>query len=48
MPRRICIVTGTRAEYGLLYWLMRAIDEPTLAPTTFELRILDAYLLCPK
>ena len=27
MPRRICIVTGTRAEYGLLYWLMRAIDD---------------------
>src|SRR5713101_3298293 len=27
MGRRICIVTGTRAEYGLLYWLMRAIDD---------------------
>jgi UDP-hydrolysing UDP-N-acetyl-D-glucosamine 2-epimerase len=27
MRRRICIVTGTRAEYGLLYWLMRAIDD---------------------
>lgn len=25
MGRRICIVTGTRAEYGLLYWLMREI-----------------------
>jgi UDP-hydrolysing UDP-N-acetyl-D-glucosamine 2-epimerase len=25
--RRICVVTGTRAEYGLLYWLMRAIAE---------------------
>lgn len=24
--RRICIVTGTRAEYGLLYWLMREIE----------------------
>jgi len=21
--RKICIVTGTRAEYGLLYWLMK-------------------------
>ncbi len=24
--RKICIITGTRAEYGLLYWLMRGID----------------------
>ncbi len=24
--RKICIVTGTRAEYGLLYWLMKEID----------------------
>jgi len=31
MGRRICIVTGTRAEYGLLYWLMRSIEqEPEL------------------
>lgn len=29
--RRICVVTGTRAEYGLLYWLMREIaDDPDL------------------
>ena len=26
-PRTICIVTGTRAEYGLLYWLMKEIQE---------------------
>jgi UDP-hydrolysing UDP-N-acetyl-D-glucosamine 2-epimerase len=25
--RKICVVTGTRAEYGLLYWLMKYIDE---------------------
>jgi UDP-hydrolysing UDP-N-acetyl-D-glucosamine 2-epimerase len=25
--RKICVVTGTRAEYGLLYWLMREIQE---------------------
>jgi UDP-hydrolysing UDP-N-acetyl-D-glucosamine 2-epimerase len=25
--RKICIVTGTRAEYGLLYWLMKEIDK---------------------
>lgn len=31
MNRKICVVTGTRAEYGLLRWLMRGIaDDPTL------------------
>ena len=30
--RKICVVTGTRAEYGLLYWLMKEIDaDPELA-----------------
>lgn len=24
--RKICVVTGTRAEYGLLYWLMKKIQ----------------------
>ena len=24
--RKICVITGTRAEYGLLYWLMKEID----------------------
>jgi GDP/UDP-N,N'-diacetylbacillosamine 2-epimerase (hydrolysing) len=29
--RKICVVTGTRAEYGLLYWLMKEIDaDPEL------------------
>ena len=29
--RKICIVTGTRAEYGLLYWLMKEIgNDPDL------------------
>jgi UDP-N-acetylglucosamine 2-epimerase (non-hydrolysing)/GDP/UDP-N,N'-diacetylbacillosamine 2-epimerase (hydrolysing) len=29
--RKICVVTGSRAEYGLLYWLMKGIqDEPSL------------------
>lgn len=27
LKRKICIVTGTRAEYGLLYWLMKRIQE---------------------
>lgn len=26
-PRRIAVVTGSRAEYGLLYWLLRDIQE---------------------
>ena len=25
--RKICIITGTRAEYGLLYWLLKEIQE---------------------
>lgn len=25
--RRICVVTGTRAEYGLLYWTMKGLTE---------------------
>lgn len=30
-PRKICAITGSRAEYGLLKWLLQAIEkEPTL------------------
>ena len=30
--RKICIVTGTRAEYGLLYWLRKEVDaDPVIA-----------------
>jgi GDP/UDP-N,N'-diacetylbacillosamine 2-epimerase (hydrolysing) len=25
--RKICVITGTRAEYGLLYWLMKEIQN---------------------
>jgi GDP/UDP-N,N'-diacetylbacillosamine 2-epimerase (hydrolysing) len=25
--RKICVVTGSRAEYGLLYWLMKEIEQ---------------------
>ena len=24
--RKICVVTGSRAEYGLLYWLLKEIE----------------------
>lgn len=35
MNRKICVVTGTRAEYGLLRWVMQGIDsEPTLTLQT--------------
>lgn len=34
--RKICVVTGTRAEYGLLYWLMREIQ----ADDELELQII--------
>ena len=27
MKRKICVVTGTRAEYGLMYWLMKEIQN---------------------
>ena len=27
MGNKICVVTGTRAEYGLLYWLLRFLEE---------------------
>ena len=25
--KKICVITGTRAEYGLLYWLMKSIER---------------------
>ena len=44
-PRRICVVTGTRAEYGLLYWLLRDIKrDPDL-----QLQLVAcAAHLCPE
>mgnify|MGYP001092407375 CR=1 FL=1 len=36
MARRICVVTGSRAEYGLLYWVMRAI----VADPALELQVV--------
>jgi hypothetical protein len=32
MARRVCVVTGSRAEYGLLYWVLRELrDDPAFA-----------------
>ena len=25
--KNICVITGTRADYGLLYWVMKAIEN---------------------
>ena len=36
MKRKICVVTGTRAEYGLLYWLMKEIE----ADSNLELQLI--------
>ena len=31
LKRRICVVTGSRADYGHLFWLIQEINEdPTL------------------
>ena len=27
IQRKICVITGTRAEYGLLYWLLKEIES---------------------
>jgi len=34
--RKVCVVTGTRAEYGFLFWLMKEIE----ADTDLELQII--------
>ena len=34
--RKICIITGSRADYGLLYWLMKDIEAGAL----FELQLV--------
>jgi UDP-hydrolysing UDP-N-acetyl-D-glucosamine 2-epimerase len=36
MTRKVCVFTGTRAEYGLLYWLMRELE----AHPAVELQII--------
>lgn len=31
LPRRVAVFTGTRAEYGLLHWLLRGLDDDPAA-----------------
>jgi UDP-hydrolysing UDP-N-acetyl-D-glucosamine 2-epimerase len=38
MKRKICVVTGTRADYGLLYWLLKGIS----ADPDFQLQLIAA------
>jgi len=42
MKRRICVISGTRAEYGLLRWVMQGIkDDPAL---TLQLIVTGMHL----
>lgn len=41
-PRKICVVTATRAEYGLLYWLLRALRDD--ASVTLQLVVTGTHL----
>lgn len=43
--RKICVVTGTRAEYGLLYWLMKEIEA---APDTVLQLVVTGMHLSPE
>lgn len=36
MKRKICVVTGTRAEFGLMYWLLKSLQEDE----TFDLQLI--------
>lgn len=42
MTRKIAVVTGTRAEYGLLYWLMREIQADS--DLTLQTIVTGAHL----
>ena len=43
MPKkRICVITGTRAEYGLLYWVMKEIEAQSLLE--LQLVVTGAHL----
>lgn len=42
MSRKICVISGTRAEYGLLHWVMQGIkDDPEL---TLQLIVTGMHL----
>ncbi len=39
MTRKIAVVTGTRAEYGLLYWLMKEIQVDSVLEPEKRLKL---------
>jgi GDP/UDP-N,N'-diacetylbacillosamine 2-epimerase (hydrolysing) len=42
MKRKICVISGTRAEFGLLFWLMKFLnDDPTIS---FQLIVTGMHL----
>ena len=43
MSRRICVVTGSRAEYGILYWLIRELSED--AEVSLQLVVTGMHLM---
>lgn len=44
MKRKICVVTGSRADYGLLRWVMQGIkDDPEL---TLQIIVTGMHLSC--
>lgn len=44
-PRRVCVVTGSRAEYGLLHWLIRALASD---PRTEPIVVVTGSHLAPE
>lgn len=42
MPKRVCVVTGSRAEYGLLYWVLRDLQDAT--DVTLQLVVTGMHL----
>lgn len=40
--RKVCVVSGTRAEYGLLYWLLKEIEQD--AALALQLVVTGAHL----
>ncbi len=42
MARRICVVTGSRADYGLLYWLIKELHDD--ADVTLQLAVTGMHL----
>lgn len=39
MKRKIAVVNATRAEYGLLYWLMKAIQGDSVLEPEERLKL---------